>query len=40
MPAQGALDLALGLYDFLQRNADPLRQRGIELGAASGQPVQ
>jgi hypothetical protein len=37
MPAQGALGLALGLYDFLQKNAEPLRQLGIEVGPRPGE---
>jgi hypothetical protein len=40
MPAQGATELAMGLYDFLQKNAAALRQRGVELGGAPDQPVQ
>jgi hypothetical protein len=31
MPVEGAYGLAVGLYDFLQKNADALRQAGIEL---------
>jgi hypothetical protein len=40
MPAQSAMDFALGLYDFLQTHADVLKQHGIELGPAPDQPVQ
>jgi hypothetical protein len=40
MPAQGAMGLAVGLFDFLQKNAEALREKGIDLGPAPGHLVQ
>jgi hypothetical protein len=37
MPVEGAYGLAVGLYDFLQKHADALRQLGIELGPRPGE---
>jgi hypothetical protein len=34
MPVEGAYGLAVGLYDFLQKNADVLRQIEIGLGSS------
>jgi hypothetical protein len=37
MPAEGAYALAVGLFDFLSKHAEALRQCGIELRPAPGE---
>jgi len=37
MPVEGAYGLAIGLFDFLSKHADVLRQLGIELGPRPGE---